>query len=420
MTALALALGYFMVILDVTVVNVALARIGRALDAGTSVLQWVVDGYTLVFAALLISGGALSDRLGARRVLLAGLALFIGASAACGLAPAAPELVAARVVQGAGAALVVPASLALVRAAYADRASRARALGLWGGIAGIAAASGPLVGGVLVTAVGWRAVFFVNVPVGAAAMALVVRRAPDPAPQPAALDVGAQAAGALALASLTFALIEAGARGWAAPEVLIALGACLAALGAFAAVARPAFPRAPGFAAGTAVGLLINLGFYGELFVLGLYFQRERGDSALTTGVALLPMLGMATAASVVSGRVMGRTGARPPMIAGLAIGAAGYAGLAAAGAGTAYPLLAAPLVAVGFGMALTMPAATAAVVESVPAERAGVASGVLNAARQVGSAIGVALLGTLGGLPAASAAAGAAFAIGIAAAWRV
>src|SRR4051794_1182363 len=214
MTALALALGYFMVILDVTVVNVALARIGHGLEAGTTALQWVVDGYTLVFAALLISGGALSDRLGARRVLLAGLALFVAASAACGLAPSAPVLVAARVAQGVGAALVVPASLALVRAAYADRAARARALGVWGGIAGVAAASGPLVGGALVTGIGWRSVFFVNVPVGLGAIALVLRRAPAPAPRAATLDLPAQVTGAIVLAALTFALIEAGARGW--------------------------------------------------------------------------------------------------------------------------------------------------------------------------------------------------------------
>ena len=175
---LALSLGYFMVILDATVVNVALPSLGRDLGGGVSGLQWVVDGYTLVFAGLLLSAGSLGDLLGGRRVFEGGLWLFTLASAACGLAPSVPVLVAARLLQGLGAALLVPSSLALLRAAYSDAADRARAVGVWGGVAGVGAASGPIVGGALVAALSWRAVFFVNVPVGLVALLLAARHLP--------------------------------------------------------------------------------------------------------------------------------------------------------------------------------------------------------------------------------------------------
>jgi len=413
MTLLAVSLGYFMVILDTTVVNVALATLGRSLHAGTDSLQWVVDGYAVVFAALLISMGTVGDRLGARRVLLAGLALFTVASAACGVAPGIGVLIGARVVQGVGAAIVVPASLSLLRAAYPDASARARAVGAWGAIAGVAAASGPVLGGLLAGGPGWRAVFFVNVPVGLAAIWLVVRRTPSARPRPGRLDVGAQVAAVVGLGALTYGLIEH-------EPAAVALAA--AALAAFVFVERrvadPMLPlgmfRAAGFTAGSLVGLLINLGFYGQLFVLSLWLQRVRGDSALEAGLALLPLAGMVSVASLVSGRIMSRTGAGAPMLAGLALGAAGWLGLLATAPRSAGALLVVPLLAAGAGMALTMPAATAAVVEAAPAERAGLASGVLNAARQAGGAIGAAALGSLGGLHAAAIAAAAAFLVGL------
>src|SRR4051794_40472052 len=401
-TLLALSIGYFMVILDTTVVNVALPVLGRSLHAGTDELQWVIDAYAVVFAALLVSMGSLADRAGARRALIFGLALFTAASAACGLAGGAGVLIAARAGQGVGAGVVVPASPAALRPTYADPAARARAVGAWGGIAGVAAASGPMVGGALASGPGWRAVFFVNVPVGLLGLALAVRYLRPVAPRPAHLDAGAQVAVAVALGALTFALIEG-----AAAAFVVAAVAAVAFVVIERRVAQPMLPlglfRRAGFSSGTLVGLLINLGFYGQLFVLSLWFQHERGDSSLAAGLALLPLAGMATIASVVSGRVMGRTGAGLPMLVGLALGAAGWLGLLAADAQTSGALLVAPLMAAGFGMALTMPAATAAVVEAVPAERAGLASGVLNAARQAGGAIGVALLGSLGGLHAAA-----------------
>lgn len=403
----AVCTGYFMVILDSTIVNVALPALRTDLRAGVNALQWVVDGYLLVLAAGLLSGGALADRFGARRVFQAGLGVFVAASLGCGLAPGVPLLVLARVAQGAGAALSVPASLALLRAAYADRTTRARAVGVWGGIAGVAAAGGPLLGGVLVAEVGWRWVFFVNVPIGLAAMALTQRYVPAPRAQTGrGLDPAGQIIGVTALTALALTMIEGGRSG---VDALVAAGALVFVLAAagFVAVERrvraPMLPlglfRAPTFAGGTAVGLLINLGFYGELFVVNLYFQQTLHSSALRAGLALLPQMGVVAAGSWLSGRFTARVGSpRPTMLIGLVTGGAGLLGLAAAVGHVPYPLLVLPLMATGFGMAFTMPAATTTVTDGVPGERAGLASGVINASRQTGGVIGVALLGALAG----------------------
>ncbi|HEX6497414.1 MAG TPA: MFS transporter [Micromonosporaceae bacterium] len=401
---LAVCVGYFMVILDATAVNVALPSLGRDLGTGITGLQWVVDGYTLVFAGLLLSTGAIGDRRGPNRVYQAGLLVFTAASVGCGLAPGTGWLVAARLAQGLGAALLVPASLALLQVAYSEPTVRARAFGIWGGVGGVGAAAGPLIGGALIGAFGWRSVFFVNLPVGLAGVALAARHVPAPAGRPRRLDPAAQALGILALAALTGALIEAGSVGWSAPLVLVGFGTAVAAAIAFVAVEHraeqpmlpPALFRSPTFSGANLVGVLINLGFYGQLFVASIYFQRVRGDSALTTGLLLLPELAMAVVASTASGWVMARTGPRRPMLTGLALGGAGLLGWLVAGPHTPYPALIVPLVATGFGMAFTMPAATAAVMGAAAAEFAGTVSGVINAARQVGGVIGVALLGTL------------------------
>jgi DHA2 family methylenomycin A resistance protein-like MFS transporter len=393
---LAIALGYLMVIVDATIVNVALPAIGRELGGGVSDLQWVVDAYTIVFAGLLLSGGSLGDRLGARRVFDAGLGLFTLASAVCAAAPSVAVLIGARIAQGLGAALLVPSSLALLRATYSEPRERARAIGAWGATAGIGAASGPIIGGLLVGLISWRAVFVVNVPLGIGALLLASKQLPSSGERTATgFDPPGQLLGILALTLLTLGVIQK--QWW-----LVAASLPVALL--FVAVENrspePMLPlslfRGQMFSGATFVGLAINLGFYGQLFALSLYFQHVRGFSALTTGLALLPEGIFVALASMLSGRLMGRTGPRPPMLAGLLCGAAGFAGLIAAGQATPYVVLVAPLIAAGFGMAFTMPAATAAVIEDAPAEQAGIASGVLNAARQAGGALGVAVLGTL------------------------
>jgi DHA2 family methylenomycin A resistance protein-like MFS transporter len=260
-----ICVGYFLVILDATVVNVALPAIGRDLHGGVAGLQWVVDAYTLSFAGLLLAGGALAERLGGRPVFAAGLALFALASAACGAAPSLPVLIAARLVQGAGAAALVPASLVLLQAAYPTAAGRSRALGAWGSIAGIGAASGPVIGGLLVTTWSWRGVFLISVPFAAGALALIRRRVPASPRRARAVDLPGQLLAVAALALATGALVQAGRLGWTSVPVLAGLAASAAAGAGFVAAERrspdPMLPlalfRRPAFRAGTAVGLVL-------------------------------------------------------------------------------------------------------------------------------------------------------------------
>lgn len=402
---LAVCAGYFMVILDVTIINVAVPVIGRDLSASLTGIQWITDGYTLVFAGLLLSAGALGDRLGNRRVFCAGVGVFTVASAACALAPDAPFLVTARLVEGLGAALIVPGSLALLQQSYPEPSARSRAFGLWGSMAGIAASAGPLLGGLLVSTVGWRWVFLINLPVGVACLVLTrryVARSPRRAGR--ALDWPAQCAVVVAVALLTAALNEAGRRGWSDPAVLAGLGLAVVAAAAFVLRERlastPALPlsllRSRAMSGGAVIGMLFNFAFYGMVFTASLEFQHQRGYSALGTGVALFPAVAMTTFASVLSGRLARRTGDRPLVISGMLLAALGLAGWAAAGTDPAYPLLVAPMMAAGFGTSFALTGSTSTMMGAAPSAYSGTASALFNTTRQVGSASGVALGGSL------------------------
>ncbi|MFF4155661.1 MFS transporter [Streptomyces sp. NPDC001678] len=420
---LSLSLGYFLVMLDVTVVTVAVPDIGASLHAGPAALQWCVDGYSTVFAGLLLLGGGLGDRFGHRRVFLWGLGVFIAASAACGLATTAGALVAGRLAQGAGAAFLVPASLALLRAAHPERTARARAVAVWGAVASIAFGAGPVVGGLLVAGLDWRAVFWLNLPVGGLTVLLTVRHIPNVRNGGhGRMDPAGQVLAVVGLVALAGALNEAGTAGWTAPPVLAAAATGVAALAAFAVVEhrlehrlerrledplgatatdrRPLLPlslfRRKAFSATAAVGFLISFGYYGMLFLSTLYFRQERGYDALETGLALLPSVCMGLVAAPLLSRVSARTGPYAPMTAGLFVGAAGFLGWLVAGPGVPYPALLFALVATGLGQTTTALAATAAVIDAAPADGTGVASAVFNVARQVGSATGVALFGTV------------------------
>ncbi|MGH2863471.1 MAG: MFS transporter, partial [Solirubrobacteraceae bacterium] len=281
---------------------------------------------------------------------------------------------------------------------------RRRALGAWGAVAGIAGGGGPVVGGVLVSALGWRAVFFVNVPLGLGSLLLAARVLVAPAPRAHRGDPAGQLLVTLALATLTAALIQSGSDGWGAAAVLIGLGVGLVAVLAFVLTERcsdsPMLPlslfSSRAFSGGTVVGLCINLGMYGELFVITLYLQQLRGYTPLLAGLALLPQMGVLTLGSALSGRMSAHAGPRRPMLIGLGIGALGLFLLAGIGPTTPYPLLVVPFVLAGLGMSLTMPAATTAVIEAAPTERAGLAGGTINAARQTGGLLGIALMGSL------------------------
>ncbi|RVU14836.1 MFS transporter [Streptomyces antnestii] len=412
---IALSLGYFLVMLDVTVVNVAIPAIRTSFGTGATALQWIVDGYSTLFAGLLLLGGALADRIGHRRTFLAGLGVFALASLACALAGSPAVLIAGRMAQGAGAALLVPASFGLLQATYADRAARARAVAVWGAVASVAFGAGPVVGGLLVSGSGWRAVFWLNLPVAVLAVALTLRHLPPATRsrrQASKADPLGQLLGVIGLVALAGGLNEAGARGWTSPLVLSAFVLGIAALAALAAVERtleariraggrrapllpPSLFRAPSFTSTAAVGLLISLGYYGMLFLTTLYFQQERGFSALATGLALLPSVCMGLIAAPLFSRITARTGPYPPMVAGLALGTLGFLGWLPTGPHTPYPVLLFALIATGLGQTLTALAATAAIIDTAPAAGAGIASAVFNVSRQVGSTVGVALFGT-------------------------
>ncbi|WP_323187972.1 MFS transporter [Streptomyces sp. NBC_01264] len=401
----AVCVGYFMVILDVTAINVAVPVIGRDLDASLTAVQWVTNGYTLAFAALLLTGGALGDRLGHRRVFCTGIVVFSAASAACGLAPDVVVLTAARILEGVGAALIVPGSLALLQEAYRSAADRSRAFGLWGSMAGIGASAGPLLGGLLVSTLGWRWVFFVNLPVGVLCIVLVLLHVPASERRAGrSLDWPAQVALVALVTLLTTALNESGRLGWTAPLVLASAGLCLVACALF--VLREHLARSPVLplslltrrpvAGGAAIGMLFNFAFYGMVFTASLYFQHVRGMSALRAGAALFPAVAMSMFASALSGRLARRTGHRPLIITGMLTGAAGLAGWAAAGNDPAYLLLLAPMMAAGFGTSFALTGTTATVMSAAPDTHAGTASALFNTTRQIGSAAGVALGGSL------------------------
>ncbi|WP_371493603.1 MFS transporter [Kitasatospora sp. NBC_00374] len=413
---IALSLGYFLVMLDVTVVTVAVPAIRGSLHAGPAGLQWIVDGYSTVFAGLLLLGGGLGDRLGHRTMFVAGLTAFTAASVGCGLAPTTGVLVVARLLQGAGAAFLVPASLALLQTAYPTKADRARAFGIWAGVSSIAFASGPVLGGLLVAGLDWRAVFWLNVPVALVAVLLTLRHVPSPPPRPTRtrMDPVGQVLGVVGLIALAGALNEAGTAGWTSLPVLAAFAAGALALTVFVTVERrlesglasrpdgraplmpPSLFSRTGFAPTAVIGFLLSFGYYGMLFLATLYFQQERGYGALGTGLALLPSVCMSLIAAPLSGRITARTGPYPPMCFALLLGSVGFLGWLAADHDTAYPVLLFALIATGLATPMTVVAATAAIMESAPAGGAGVASAVFNVSRQVGNAVGVALFGTL------------------------
>ncbi|WP_051580568.1 MFS transporter [Pseudonocardia acaciae] len=401
---LGVLMGVFVIVLDTTVVNVAIPGIQRDLGTTVTAMAWVVNGYNLMFAALLLTTGALADRLGGRRVFGIGLVGFAVASLACGLAPSLPVLVAARVAQGVTAALMLPTALSLARHLHAEPTARARALGHWAAVAGAATVLGPLVGGGLVDTLGWRVIFFLNVPVAVLAWALLARAGAETPVRGGRFDVPGQALGIVTLAALAIALTEAGHRGWLAPVVVGTLLAAALAAAAFVRVERRA--RAPmlppellgrgRFAAVSIVGLILSVGVYGQLFVLSLYFQQQRGEGAWQTGMALLPFAAVTVVGPLLAGRLIGRGLTRATLVAGQLAGLAGSAVLAVARPDTPYWALAVGLVLLGLCQSASQPTVAAAALRAAPAAHTGVASGVLTSARQVGSVLGVALLGGL------------------------
>ncbi|WP_323099417.1 MFS transporter [Intrasporangium sp. YIM S08009] len=399
---MASTLVFFVITLDAVIVNVALPRIRTDLGGGIAGLQWVVDGYTLMFAALLLSSGSLADRAGAKKALTYGMVLFVLASAACGAAPTLGLLVAARFVQGAAAAAMMPASMALLGHAFPDPVKRARAVAVWAMGGAIASSAGPVLGGVLSLA-SWRLIFLVNVPVGALALLLIARTAATSRHR-APFDWIGQITGVLAMGGLTYGVIEAGDRGFTDPRVLVALGTAVVGITAFVLsqtrVVHPMVPmglfRARNAATPVVIGFTFMVGYYGLPFVMSLYLQQVRGLSPLGTGVVFLPMMLIGLVLTPFAPRIVQRLGGKPVIVAGLVSMVLGLSVLAFITVGTPLPVLGGVMVLVGLAGPLVMPPTTAILLDSAPAERGGVASGVFNTSRQVGGALAVALFGAL------------------------
>ena len=395
-------LGFFVITLDAVVVNVALPSIRNDLGAGMTGLQWVVDGYTLLFAALLLSAGSLSDRFVARQAFAAGLALLVVASTACGVAPTVELLIVARLVQGAAAAVMMPSSMTLIGQAYPDPVQRARAVALWAMGGAAASSSGPVLGGVLAL-INWRTIFFVNVPVGLVALVLLTRVARSPRRQ-APFDWVGQVTAILAMSGLTYGAITAGADGFSAPQVVGAFVVAIVAFVAFVvAQARGAHPMVPldlfrsrTVSVASGVGFAFIVGYYGLPFVMSLYLQQVRGLSSLATGVAFLPMMLVGAVLTPFSARIAERFGARTLVTVGLVVMTVGLAVLAMLPASAPLWSLSAGMLVVGVAGPLTMPPIMGALLNSVPEHRAGTASGVFNTSRQIGGALAIAVFGAL------------------------
>jgi DHA2 family methylenomycin A resistance protein-like MFS transporter len=404
LTLAAMSLGYGVVQLDVTIVNTALHSIGSALGGGVSELQWVVSTYTIAFAALILTAGALGDRLGAKRIFMAGFAIFTAASLACALAPTSAILIASRATQGLGAAILVPNSLALLNHSYPDDRERGRAVGLWAAGASLALTAGPLVGGGLIALFGWRSIFLVNLPIGLGGLWLTWRYTTDTARTQRDLDLPGQAAAISMLGVVAAAIIEGGRVGWSNSWVLAGF-MLFVILGALFVLQerRTRHPMLPlslfthrMFALTSLDGFLVNIAFYGLIFVFSLYFQQVNGWSPFATGLAFVPMMGAVLPVNLAAPRLAERIGAPATIAIGAAIAAAGCLALLGIAPGTSYWAIGLQLVAMGGGLGLLVPPLTSALLGSVDKARSGVAAGVLNSTRQTGSVLGVALFGSL------------------------
>ena len=401
---LAVALATFMTYLDNNIVNVAIPAIQRDLHLSTSGLEWVVSGYILVFAGLLLAGGRFADAYGRRRLFLAGLAVFTAASFVAGLAGSVEVLIAARAVQGLGAALVTPTTLAIISHAYPDPRERTAAVGIWAGVGGLALAVGPLLGGLLSQHASWPWIFEINVPIGLATMALgawAISESRQTARR--GLDVPGLVVSAVALTTLTWALIEGSGHGWTSPSILTAFAVAAAGGAAFVAIEQRATDpmvaislfRERVFSGGIAALMLWAFGLFGIYFFTSLYLQDVLRFSPTEAGLAFLPMALCLVAGSVLSERVARAIGAHRSVTAGMVLMAVGIAGTALVGADAGYGALMPTFIVIGIGGGLTTPL-TATVLGVMPPAQAGVASGLFNASREVAGLLGITVIGAI------------------------
>ncbi|RLU81201.1 MFS transporter [Streptomyces griseocarneus] len=409
----AVCLGFFMVLMDSSALNVALPDIREDLTGSLAGLEWVLNGYTITLAAFLLSGGSVSDRWGPRRVFEISLLGFVVTSAACAVSPGLGFLITARALQGITAGGLLPASLAVIARLYTDPARRAKALTVWGGVSSLALVFGPVAGGALTTAVGWRAIFLINVPVGLVAWALTrARVAPSPG-HGTALDPAGQLLAVLVVGAGIGALIEGGSRGWGDTVTLALLAVTVAAGIAFGLVERrvaaPVLPLGlfarPRFSYGLVIGALFQFGAYGAQFALSLHLQNVWGLDALGAGLSFIPFATLWAFASFVLARAVTRTGPRPLLIGGALAAALGACALLPLGGHPTWWVFFAGSGLLGLGAGLMGPSLPAVVMGALPPAQSGLASGALNALRQIGGAVAIALFGVV--LEGSSAASG-------------
>ena len=405
LTLAAVAFGLFMIMLDNTVVNVALPSMAQDLGADLSALEWIVTGYALTFAALMLTGGKLADMLGRRLIFVTGLVIFTGASLACGLAQSEEFLIGARVVQGAGAALMNPATLSIIAATFPPR-QRGTAIGIWAGVSALALAIGPLVGGLLTEHLDWSWIFFVNVPVGIVAIAasfLFIPESKDESVEQR-LDLPGLVTSGVGLFALIYGLIEANTYGWTSGRILGAFAVAAVMLVAFVLLEmRQRLPMLDLslFRNGTFVGaniavLLVALAMFGVFFFVSLYMQGILGYSAVETGAAFLPLTVLIILVAPIAGRLSDRVGSRWLMTSGMVLVSAQLLYFSRQDEHSSYVDLLPALIVGGIGMALVMTPSAAAAVRALPVDKSGVGSAVLNAFRQVGGSMGIALIGAI------------------------
>jgi EmrB/QacA subfamily drug resistance transporter len=395
------ALASFMMALDALIVTTAFATIRQDFNASVETLQWAVNAYNLSFAVLLLTGAALGERFGRRRLFAAGIALFTLASAACALSGSAGWLIAARFAQGAGAALVMPLGMAILSSAF-GKEERARALGIFSGVTGFALIIGPAIGGFISENLGWRWVFWINLPIGMIAIALVFARLRESFGPKAALDIPGLVTVAGAALALVWGLLRGNILGWSSPEVIGALGVGLLLAAMFVMwemrAPAPMVPmrlfRSPAFSAGVAASFVFYAAMYGVLFLLPQFLQITLGFGPLGAGLRLLPWTATLFVTAPVAGAVVNKFGERPLVVTGLTMQAIGLGWIAMAAApDTAYLALVTPLVLAGVGVSMAMPAAQNAILGSVGATEIGKASGIFNMARFLGGMFGIAAM---------------------------
>ena len=398
-------LSLFIVGLDITVVNVALPSIGEELGAGISGLQWTVGAYTVVMASLLMFSGSMADRLGRKRTFVTGLTVFTVASLLCSLAPSVELLIVFRVLQAVGGSMMNPVAMSIITNTFTDPRERAQAVGVWGAVFGVSMALGPIVGGTLVSSVGWRSIFLINIPVGLAAIVLTLRFVPESrAPRPRRFDPVGQLLVIVLLASVTYGIIEAPSRGWSSATILATFAASAAALVALLLYeprrGEPLidlrFFRSTPFAASISISVAAFAAFGGFLFLNTLYLQEARGLSPVEAGLAIMPMALMTVVAAPLSGRLVGRRGPRLPLLIAGVCSVTACAMLTAIDVSTPLAWLFAAYVVFGIGFGFVNAPITNAAVSGMPRAQAGVASAIATTSRQFGQTLGVAVVGAI------------------------